>query len=68
MGRKRTEKARRKLRAKVFALASDGKLGGRDDSLNRGQALDLLAFIDDLLKEPTLPTAGRVSQIRRQAD
>ncbi len=68
MGTKRTEKARRKLRAKVFKLATDGKLGGRADSLTRSQALDLLAYIDDLLKAPTLPTAGSVSLLRRQAD
>lgn len=66
MGNKRMEKARRKLRGKVFALANDGKLGGRAPSLTHDQALDLLAYIDRLLNAPV--ASGTVRQIRRQAD
>lgn len=60
------EKARRKLRAKVFALANDGRLGGRAPSLTEAQALDLLKYIDQLLNAPV--ASGTVRQIRRQAD
>lgn len=62
MNDKRRKRAHRKLRSLLFKLGTDGKIGGRADSLTEAQTLRLLDLIDkEFAIGELLPLKGETS-------